>query len=97
MYSIIGEIIGTGSPYLFPCGRAYKLIRNGINVTSSTNPIVLATNTTMVVIDCCTPPPVRLAAHCVSAGGLVIASIISPNPVTAGAALHVIGEIYENC
>ena len=91
------NLIATGATYLFPGGRILKLVRNGINITNSTNPLVLTKNVTLLVVDCCTPPPIRLAAHCVAAGGLVAASIVAPNPVTVGSAIHVVTEIYENC
>jgi len=38
-------------------------------------------------------PPVRLAAHCVAAGSLIVTSAISPNPLTIGSAFHIIKEI----
>ena len=85
------------APYLFPGGRALKLVKHGVNVTNSTNPLVLTKNITLIVVDCCTPPPVRLAAHCVAAGSLLVASVASPNPVTIGSAIHIVKEIYENC
>ena len=85
------DLIAAGATYLFPGGRALKLVKNGINVTNSTNPLILTKNITLIVVDCCTPPPVRLAAHCVAA------SVVSPNPVTIGSAIHVVTEIYENC
>ena len=87
------NLIAAGATYLFPGGRALKLVKDGINVTNSTNP----KNITLIVVDCCTPPPVRLAAHCVAAGSLIAASVVSPNPVTIGSAIHVVTEIYESC
>jgi hypothetical protein len=69
----------------------------GINITNSTNPLTLTKNITLTVLDCCAPPPVRLVAHCISAGALIAASVVSPNPVTIGSALHIVTEIYENC
>ena len=91
------NLIAAGATYLFPGGRALKLVKDGINVTNSTNPLILTKNITLIVVDCCTPPPVRLAAHCVAAGSFVVASVVSPNPVTIGSAIHVVTEIYENC
>jgi hypothetical protein len=85
------NLIAAGATYLFPGGRALKLVKDGINVTNSTNPLILTKNITLVVVDCCAPPPLRLAAHCVAA------SVVSPNPVTIGSAIHVVTEIYENC
>lgn len=74
-----------------------KLIKNGVNITNSSNVLILTKNITLTVIDCCTPPPVRLAAHCIGAGAVVAASVASPNPVTIGSAIHLITEIYEQC
>ena len=91
------SLIAAGASYLFPGARTIKLFKNGINVTNSTNPLILTKNITLIVVDCCTPPPVRLAAHCVAAGSLIVASVVSPNPVTIGSAIHVITDIYENC
>ena len=62
------NLIAAGATYLFPGGRALKLVKDGINVTNSTNPLILIKNITLIVVDCCTPPPVRLAAHCIAAG-----------------------------
>ena len=91
------DLITTSATYLFPGGRALKLVKNGVNITNSTNPLVLIKNITLTVIDCCTPPPVRLAAHCIGAGAVIAASVTSPNPVTIGSAVHLISEIYDNC
>lgn len=74
-----------------------KLIKNGVNITNSSNVLILTKNITLTVIDCCTPPPVRLPAHCIGAGAVVAASVASPNPVTIGSAIHLITEIYEQC
>ena len=91
------NLIATGASYLFPGGRALKLVKNGINITNSTNPLILTKNITLMVVDCCTPPPVKLAAHCLAAGSLIVASCVSPNPVTISSAIHVATEIYDNC
>lgn len=91
------NLIATGASYLFPGVRTVKLVKDAINVTNSANPLIFAKNVTLVVVDCCTPPPVRLAAHCVAAGSLIAVSVVSPNPVTVGSAIHVVTEIYENC
>ena len=91
------DLIGAGASYIFPGVRAIKLVRDGINVTNSTNPLILTKNITLIVVDCCAPLPVRLVAHCVGAGSLIAVSIMSPNPVTIGSAIHLVTEIYENC
>jgi hypothetical protein len=46
------------------------------------SPLVLAKNITLTVLDCCAPPPVRLAGHCLGTVGLIGASVVAPNPVT---------------
>lgn len=91
------NIIATASPYIFPSGRALVLIKNGATVTNSANPLVLTKNITLTVLECCAPPPVRLAAHCIGAVTVIVASVASPNPVTIGSAVHLVSEIYENC
>lgn len=57
------NLIAIGTTYLFSGGRALKLIKNGVNLTNSTNLLSLTKNITLTVIDCCTPLPIRLAAH----------------------------------
>ena len=78
------NLITVGATYLFPGDRALKLIKDSVNLTNSTNPLIVTKNITLIVVDCCKPPPVRLTAHCIAAGSLIAASVISPNPVTIG-------------
>lgn len=91
------DLILAGASYVFPGGRALNLFKGGVKVTNSTNPLILAKNITFIVVDCCTPPPVKLTAHCIAAGSLIAASVVSPNRVTIGSAIHVVTELYENC
>ena len=56
--------------YIFPGGRALKLVSNEVNITKSTNPLQITKNITLTVIDCCAPPPLPLAAHCIGAGAV---------------------------
>lgn len=91
------NLIANGATYLFPGGRALKLVKHGVNITNSTNPLILTKNITLTVLDCCTPPPIRLAGHCLGVVAVVGASIASPNPVTIGSAIHLATEIYEQC
>lgn len=91
------HFIPMGASFLFPLGRALKLFKNGVNLTNSTSPLMVTKNITLTVIDCCAPPPVRLAAHCIAAGAVIAASMTCPNPVTIGSAVHLISEIYDNC
>ena len=60
---MLESLIATGATFLFPAGRALKLVKNGVNLTNSMNPLILTKNITLTVLDCCAPPPVRLAAH----------------------------------
>ena len=100
MFNLITDTFASISPtftYLFPGGRMLKLVKGGVNVTNSTNPFVLTKNITLTIIHWCAPPPVRLVAHCVSAGALIGDSVVAPNPVTVGSSIHILAEIYENC
>ena len=90
-------LIASGATILFPGGRALKLVKTGVNITNSTNPLVLTKNITLTLLDCCTPPPVRLVAHCIGAVALIGASIAAPNPVTIGSSIHLVSELYELC
>ena len=47
------NLIAAGATYLFPGGRALKLIKNGVKVTNSTNPLILAKNIILIVVDGC--------------------------------------------
>lgn len=91
------DLLASGLTLAFPGGRALKLARNGVNITNSTNPLMVTKNITLIVLDCCAPPPVRLAAHCIGASAVIAASIASPNPVTIGSAIHMVTELYDQC
>jgi len=62
-----------------------------------TNPITIAANLTLTIIECCAPPPVRLAATCVAFAASAASSAVAPNPVSVGATLHFATELYEKC
>ena len=66
------NLITKSISYLFPVGRTLKLIKNSVEVTKSTNPLILTKKITLTVIDCCTPPPVRLTAHYIGACALQV-------------------------
>lgn len=91
------ELIQNTTPLFFPGMRLLKVIKNGMKITNSTNPLIAAKNITLTVVDCCAPPPVRLAAHCIAATAAVGASVVSPNPITLGSAFHFISELYDQC
>ena len=54
-------------------------------------------NISLTVIDCYALSSARVAAHCLSAGALLTALIVSSNLFTIGSFIHVITEIYEDC
>jgi hypothetical protein len=83
--------------YIFPGFRLIRVLKQGVNITNSSNPVVFISNVTLTVVECCSPPPVRLAAHCIAAASSIAASIASPNPITIGCAAHFIGELYDQC
>ncbi len=81
--------------YIFPGGRTLKLVKNGVKIYNFTNPLVLTKNITLTVIDCCSPLSLRLVAHCIGAGAVIVTSFRNPNLVTMGSAIHLVGEIYK--
>jgi len=94
------DVVSKVGPSIFPLGRVVKVVRYG----SKSNSITVAVNITLTVIiklkliiECCSPPPVRLAATCVAFGGSLVSTIVSPNPVSLGATVHFLGEIYDKC
>lgn len=42
--------------YIFPGGRALKLVKNGVNIINSTNPLQITKNITLTIVDCCALP-----------------------------------------
>ena len=82
------------APNVFPFMRVFKLVRYGVNITNSTNPITVVSNVTLTVLDCCCPAPLRLAATCAASTD---SAAVEPNPVLVGAAIHFANEIYDKC
>lgn len=82
------------APQVFPFMRVVKLVRYGVNITKSTNPITVISNVTLTVLDCCAPPPLRLAATFAAS---TASAAVAPNPVSVGAAIHFANEIYDKC
>ena len=72
-------------------------MKAGFNVISSKNPLIITKNITLVVVDCCTPPALHIIDHCMAGPRLITVAVIAPSSVTFGSAVHVIGEIYDNC
>ena len=72
-----------------------KLIKNGVIITNSNNPLQIIKNITLTVLGC-GAPPLRLVAYCIVAGALIATSVASPNPVIMSSAIHIISDIYNN-
>jgi len=64
-------LIGESFTYLFPGGRALKLIKNGVIITNSSNVLILTKNITLTVINCCALP-LRLGAYYIAATSDII-------------------------
>lgn len=90
-------IAGGVGQQLFPIGRAIKLVKYGSKAVNSTNPITIAANVTLTIVECCAPPPIRLAATCLAFAASAASSAVAPNPISVGATLHFATEIYEKC
>ena len=94
---LASKITGKIVPSIFPFGQVVKLVRSGYKITNSTNPLTVTTNITLTVLECCAPPPLRLAVTCVAFTASLASSVMAPNPVSLGATVHFIGEIYDKC
>lgn len=90
-------MIGALATYLFSGGHTLKLVKNSVNVTNLTNPLILTKNITLVFFDCFAPPPVRLAFHCLGVVATIGAATAASNPVTIGSAIHLVTELCEQC
>jgi hypothetical protein len=44
-------LIASEATLFFPAGRALKLVKNGVNIISSTNPLLLTKNITLTIED----------------------------------------------
>lgn len=83
--------------YVFPLFRIRKLATRGFQISNSTNPLLIAKNVTLTVVECCAPPQINLVVQCVAAAATIAASVVSPNPFTIGSAIHLLTEIYDEC
>lgn len=72
--SSIGNLVPT---YLFPGGRALKLVKNSVNITNLINPLILTKNITLTVLYCYAPTSVSLVAHCIEVSPVIAASVIN--------------------
>lgn len=90
----IADVVG---PQIFPLMRVAKLVRQGSKITNSTNPVSVIGNITLTVIDCCCPPPIRLAATCAAFAASTASAVAAPNPIPVGAAVHFANELYDKC
>jgi hypothetical protein len=84
-------------PNLFPLGRIVKVVHSGYKVTNSTNPLTIGANVILTVLECSAPPPLRLAVACVTFAAALTSALTGPNPVSCGATVHFMGEIYDQC
>lgn len=89
--------VQTVGSQVFPFMRVVKLVRYGSKITNSTNPITVVGNITLTIVECCCPPPIRLAAACTAFAASAASATIAPNPISVGAAVHFANEIYEKC
>lgn len=89
--------VQTVGSQFFPFMRVVKLVKHGVKITNSTNPITVVGNVTLTVIDCCAPPLLRLAATCAAFVASAASATVAPNPISVGAAVHFANEIYEKC
>ena len=83
--------------YVFPFFRIRKLVTRVLEISNSTNPILIAKNVTLTVVECCAPPQIRIMAQCIAAAATIAASVVSPNPFPIGSAIHLLNEIYDEC
>jgi hypothetical protein len=97
MVFVQGELAVAGkvSTLFFPCGRIIKVLRSGYKVTNATNPFTVGANITLPVVDCCAPPPLKLAVSCTTFFVLLASTLMAPTPVGVGATVHYLGEIYD--
>ena len=84
---------------LFLTVRGFKLFKFVSSSLEFTDPVVVIKNVTLTVVSCCTPiaPTVTIAANWIGAGSVLVAAATTPSPITIGAFLHLINEIYEKC
>lgn len=50
------DLIANGMAYILPDGRVIKLVKNGVKIPNSTNPLILTKNITLTVVEYCSPP-----------------------------------------
>jgi hypothetical protein len=74
-----------------------KLVKYGSKTVNSKNPIIIAANVTLTIVECCASPPIRLAATCLAFVASAASSAVAPNPISVGATLYFATEIYEKC
>lgn len=82
---------------MFPYSIALKLIKLVPNFTESTNSVLLTINSTLTVINCCAPYPIKLTAYCVGIVRLIDASIAFFNLIIIGLRVDFITKIYKQC
>ena len=69
--------------------RVVKLVRYGVKITNSTNPITVVGNVILTVLDCCAPPSIRLAATCAASA---TSAAVAPNPIRHLSHIYYLGR-----
>lgn len=88
------SIITSAGQVLFSGGRVLKLLKSGVNITQSSNPLGVAKNITLTVVDCCCPPAIKVPVDCVA---LRISLFLPVSPIVVGFNIHLVNQIYEEC
>ena len=96
MWPIITEIFSFSST-VFPAIRTTQLFYKTGRIMNSTNPVSLATNITLTVVECCSPPLLRLTSQCLSIVTLVGASWAFSNPTTIDWTVSLLRGLYFKC
>jgi len=96
MWAVITKIFSLGSA-AFPAVRTSQLLYKTGKLVNSSDPLLLTTNITLTVVECCCPPPLRLASQCLSIVTLVGASWAFSNPTTIGCTVSLLSGLYFKC
>ena len=96
MWTVITKIFSFGST-AFPAIPTSQLFYKSGKLVNSTNPVSLATNITLRVVECCCPPLLRLTSQCLSIVTLVGASWAFSNPTTIDWTVSLLSGLYFKC
>ena len=96
MWPVITKVFSLGTA-AFPAVRTSQLLWKTGKLVNSSDPILLTTNITQTLVECCCPPSLRLASQCLSIVTLLGASFVSPNPATIGCTISMVSDLYFKC